>query len=198
MQPYFQLILLAKLDFLSLSFPQSGKPKAALDDLNEVLELKEDFSPARSQRGSLLLKLGRIDEAHIDLEHVLRDDPSNLDALNQYNLIEHIKLDFQNLELIIQDHAWAEGVELLTKLLQELPYNSKLRELRAECFEHLGSKQNAIADLTVSTKMNNDDTSGFLKLSKLHYEIGEVEESLKKIRECLKLNPDHKGRNLAD
>ena len=81
---------------------------------------------------------------------------------------------------------------MLTRLIHELPYNSKLRELRAECFENLGSKQNAVADLTVSTKMNNDDTVGYFKLSKLHYEIGEVEESLKKIRECLKLNPDHK------
>lgn len=169
-----------------------GKPKAALDDLNEVLELRPDFAPARSQRGSLLLKLGRIDEAHIDLEWVLREDPHNMDVLNQYNLIEHIKIDLQNLELVLQDHSWAEGVDLLTRLMQELPYNPKLRELRAECFEHLGSKQSAIADLTVSTKMNNDDTAGYFKLSRLHYEIGEVEESLKKIRECLKLNPDHK------
>lgn len=169
-----------------------GKPKAALDDLNEVLELKEDFSPARVQRGTLLLKMGRIDEAHIDLEHVLRLDPHNIDALNNYNLIEHIKGDYQNLELLLLDHAWAEAAELATKLISELPYNSKLRELRAECFEYLGSKQSAIADLTVSTKMNNDDTKGILKLSRLHYEIGEVEESLKKIRECLRLNPDHK------
>jgi len=169
-----------------------GKPKAALDDLNEVLELRDDFLQARSQRGNLLLKMGRIDEAHIDLEHVLRSDPHNVEALNQYNLIEHIKEDYHRLELILHDHAWAEGAELLTKLIHELPYNSKLRELRAQCFEYLGSKQSAIADLTVSTKMNNDDTSGFLKLSRLHYEIGEVEESLKKIRECLKLNPDHK------
>lgn len=169
-----------------------GKPKAALDDLNEVLELRPDFAPARSQRGSLLLKLGRIDEAHIDLEWVLREDPHNMDALNQYNLIEHIKVDLQNLDLVLQDHSWAEGVDLLTRLMQELPYNPNLRELRAQCFEHLGSKQSAIADLTVSTKMNNDDTAGYFKLSRLHYEIGEVEESLKKIRECLKLNPDHK------
>lgn len=169
-----------------------GKPKAALDDLNEVLELKDDFSPARSQRGNLLLKLGRIDEAHIDLESVLRDDPHNLDALNQYNLIEHLKVDFQNLDLYLQDHSWPEAIAILTKLIQDLPYSSKLRELRSECFEHVGNKQNAIADLTVSTKMNNDDTVGYFKLSKLHYEIGEIEESLKKIRECLKLNPDHK------
>lgn len=169
-----------------------GKPKAALDDLNEVLELKGDFSPARSQRGSLLLKLGRIDEAHIDLEWVLREDPHNLEALNQYNLIEHIKVDFQNLDLYLLDHSWPEAIELLTKLIQELPFSSKLRELRADCFENVGNKQNAIADLTVSTKMNNDDTVGYFKLSKLHYDIGEIEESLKKIRECLKLNPDHK------
>ncbi|CAG2177844.1 unnamed protein product, partial [Oppiella nova] len=52
-----------------------GKHKAGLDDLNEVIVLKPDFLAARLQRGSVLLKQGRLDEAHIDYEWVLRLEP---------------------------------------------------------------------------------------------------------------------------
>ncbi|QQP53487.1 Uncharacterized protein FKW44_005989 [Caligus rogercresseyi] len=33
---------------------------------------------------------------------------------------------------------------------------------------------------------------GFFKLSELHYQLGETDESLNEIRECLKLDPEHK------
>merc|ERR1711973_101916 len=37
-----------------------------------------------------------------------------------------------------------------------------------------------------------DNTAASFKLSNLHYQIGEAEESLIEIRECLKLDPEHK------
>ena len=37
-----------------------------------------------------------------------------------------------------------------------------------------------------------DDTAGFFKLSDLHYRLGEAEESLNEVRECLRLDPEHK------
>jgi hypothetical protein len=39
---------------------------------------------AQVQRGSVLLKIGRLDEAHIALERVLAKDPTNEEA-NRYN-----------------------------------------------------------------------------------------------------------------
>lgn len=58
------------------------------------------------------------------------------------------------------------------------------------------------------TKLIPDNTEGFLRASRLYYAMGEVEDSLKwgilftvndlpdycrEIRECLKLDPDHKS-----
>ncbi|CAG2181258.1 unnamed protein product, partial [Oppiella nova] len=40
--------------------------------------------------------------------------------------------------------------------------------------------------------MRSDNTDGYLRLSKLHFDLGEADESLNTIRECLKLDPDHK------
>ena len=46
----------------------------------QVLQLKADFIQARVQRANVLMKMGRLDEAHIDAENVLRKEPNNEDA----------------------------------------------------------------------------------------------------------------------
>ncbi len=43
-----------------------------------------------------------------------------------------------------------------------------------------------------STKLRSDDTAGFFRLSELHYQLGEAEEALNEVRECLRLDPEHK------
>jgi len=43
----------------------------------------------------------------------------------------------------------------------------------------LGDTRGAIADIRSVTRMSNDNTGGYLKLSKMYYEIGETEESLR-------------------
>ena len=63
-----------------------GKSKPALEDLNQVIQLKPDFQSARLQRGGVLMKQGFLDEAHIDLEWVLRTDPYNEEATRLYIL----------------------------------------------------------------------------------------------------------------
>ncbi|KAI1280664.1 DnaJ -like protein subfamily C member 3 [Halotydeus destructor] len=169
-----------------------GKHKSALEDLNEVILKKPDFIAARLQRGSVLLKQGRLDEAHIDLEWVLRQDPYHDEATHLYTMIEPLKQQIQQAYLLMADAQFAEAVELLSGLLSDLPWDVKLREMRAQAFEKLGDIMSAIGDLRSTTKMRADNTDGFLKLSKLHYELGEPDESLTTIRECLKLDPDHK------
>ena len=48
-----------------------GRARAALEDLNRVLEIQPDFIQARAQKGNILMKLGRLNEAHIELEKVV-------------------------------------------------------------------------------------------------------------------------------
>jgi DnaJ family protein C protein 3 len=157
-----------------------------------VIVLKPDFLAARLQRGSVLLKQGRLDEAHIDYEWVLRLEPYNEEAVHSYSMIEPLKHDIQMAYHLIEDHNWPEAVELLTRLLHELPWDCKLREMRSNAYERLGDIVNAISDLRATTKMRSDNTDGYLRLSKLHFDLGEADESLNTIRECLKLDPDHK------
>ncbi|XP_076324842.1 dnaJ homolog subfamily C member P58IPK isoform X1 [Tachypleus tridentatus] len=169
-----------------------GKSKAALEDLNKVIELKSDFLAARLQRGNILLKQGRLEEAHIDYEWVLRLDPLNEEAQRAYRDLEPVKHDLELAYILIEDRDYIAAIDVLTRLLQVCPWDGKLREMRAGCYEALNDLVNAIGDLRSATKMRSDNTEGYLKLSQLHYKLGEVDESLMVIRECLKLDPDHK------
>ncbi|KAM7302891.1 dnaJ homolog subfamily C member 3 [Ixodes scapularis] len=169
-----------------------GKSKPALEDLHEVIALKPDFLAARHQRGTVLLKQGNLDEAHIDFEWVLRLDPNNPDAHRAYTSIEPLKRDIQMAQDMIADRNYVGAIEVLTRVITECPWDVTLREMRASCYENLGDVMNAIMDLRPTTKMVPDNTVGYLKLSKLYYKLAEAEESLNVIRECLKLDPDHK------
>lgn len=170
-----------------------GKSKPALEDLNKVVDLKPDFLSARMQRGNVFLKQGRLDEAHIDFEWVLRFDPMNEEAVRHYGVIEPLKEDMRAALIMLADRNYIGAVEVLTRLLQECPWNVELRERRAECFEAIGDIPAAIGDLRPTMKMKSDNTNGFLKLSELYYKLGDADESLIAIRECLKLDPDHKN-----
>uniref|UniRef100_A0A8C9ZM70 DnaJ (Hsp40) homolog, subfamily C, member 3b n=1 Tax=Sander lucioperca TaxID=283035 RepID=A0A8C9ZM70_SANLU len=72
------------------------------------------------------------------------------------------------------------------------PWDPESRELRAECYIRMGDPQKAIQDLTPTTRLRNDNRAAFLKLSMLHYSLGDHHESLNHIRECLKLDQDDK------
>lgn len=169
-----------------------GRHRPALDDLNEVIALKPDFVAARSQRGALLFKLGRLDEAHIDLEWVLRQDPYNSEATHLYSLIDSVRNNIMTAEMLMEDRQYHEAADVLTLVLNHVPWSLSLRQMRTDANEMSGDLVSAISDLRVTTKMRNDDTSGFLRLSRLYYELGEPEESLVSVRECLKLDQDHK------
>lgn len=59
------------------------------------------------------------------------------------------------------------------------PWDPESRELRADCYIRLGDPQKAIQDLTPTTRLRNDNRAAFLKLSLLHYSLGEHHESLR-------------------
>lgn len=176
----------------STVYQAMGRYKLALDDLTESLNLNADFLPARLQKAIVLYRQGSLDEAHLNFEFILRVDPYHAEASQYYSQIEVLKSEINMVHELMQMHHWTEAAEMLTRLTQELYWSYELKELRAHCFEQMGDIINAINDLRALTRMKSDNTEGFLKLSKLHYQMGEPEESLNAIRECLKLDPDHK------
>lgn len=93
------------------------------------------------------------------------------------------------------DHSTA--VALLTQLLEISPWSSMIRELRGQSYLRMGDKIAAVSDFRSVNRLSLDGTDGhltmqILNLSKLLYELGHAADALKEIRECLKLDPEHK------
>src|SRR5690606_1778989 len=165
---------------------------SALDDLTESLTLNSDFLPARLQKAIILYRQGSLDDAQNYFEQVLSVDPYHAEATQYYSQIKLLKSDLNVAHQLIESHYWQDAIEVLNKLIQELYFSYELKEMRAHCFEQVGDIINAINDLRALTRMKSDNTAGYLKLSEMHYLMGEPDESLNAIRECLKLDPDHK------
>uniref|UniRef100_A0A8D1QIC1 DnaJ homolog subfamily C member 3 n=1 Tax=Sus scrofa TaxID=9823 RepID=A0A8D1QIC1_PIG len=176
-------------------FLAMGKSKAALPDLTKVIELKMDFTAARLQRGHLLLKQGKLDEAEDDFKKVLKSNPSeNEEKEAQSQLIksdEMQRLRSQALDAF-ESSDYTAAITFLDKILEVCVWDAELRELRAECFIKEGEPRKAISDLKAASKLKNDNTEAFYKISTLYYQLGDHELSLSEVRECLKLDQDHK------
>lgn len=169
-----------------------NRPNSALEDLSKALELNPKFTSALSQRASLLLKLGQLDEAHIDYENLLKIEPDNTELLTMYNKIEKIKDDIMNIQDLFQENQYDVALNDLTPIIEMIPYSTELLKLRASAFEKLNEIRRAISDYRTVAKLNVDANT-YLTIAKLCYRLGEVEESLNSVRECLKLDPDHKS-----
>ncbi len=64
------------------------------------------------------MKMGRLDESHIDLENVVRKEPDNEEANKLYSMIETLK---ENLETAISYLNWKnyeQAIELFGELLE--------------------------------------------------------------------------------
>ncbi|XP_071543692.1 dnaJ homolog subfamily C member 3 [Panulirus ornatus] len=170
-----------------------GRSRTGLQDLDEVIKLKPDFTAARAQRGGVLVKLGRLEEAHIDLENVLRKEPAHEEANRIYTMIEPLKREILEAYSSVRSRRYQHAILLLKNIIERCPWDASLRELRVEAYQAVGDVMNAIADMRVTTKLIQDNTEGFLKLANLYYATGDVEQGLSEIRECLKLDPDHKN-----
>lgn len=109
-----------------------------------------------------------------------------------YVNIEPLKKAVQEVYDFIAVKNYQPALDRLTELVEHIPWDSQLRELRADAYLGVGNTIHAISEMRALTKLTNDNTEGYFKLSTLHYQLGEGEECLKEIRECLKLDPEHK------
>lgn len=169
-----------------------GKSKSALPDLDAVLSLKPDFNAARLQRANVKLKQGKLDEARTDYEDVLKKDSSNSEALEHLKKLSSLKEDLITAKQLMTQGDYVHASSILSTLIEVCPWDPELHELRAECYIQLGELAKAVHDLQPTTKLRNDNTAAHYKISQLLYQMGDADESLKEVRECLKLDADHK------
>lgn len=169
-----------------------GKSKFALNDLTRVLELKPDFHAARYQRGTVFMKIGDYTSAERDFYDILQLDPYHQDANYWYTRIQPARDQYVYILEAIKYNNHAHAIQLMTQLLEISPWSKELREMRADSHIATGDILSAVSDLRSVNRLTQDSTDGYFKLSHLLYQIGHATDALKEIRECLKLDPEHK------
>ncbi|XP_058450318.1 dnaJ homolog subfamily C member 3 [Malaya genurostris] len=169
-----------------------GKAKFAVNDFSRVLELKPDFLAARAQRGQVYLKMGDFDNAELDLMDVLRMDPHNHEVNFQYARIDPARDQWALCVDVIEREDFTTAIALLTQLLEMCPWSVEIREARAQAYIRIGDRLAAVSEYRSVNRLCQDSTEGYYTLSKLLYDLGDSASALKEIRECLKLDPEHK------
>ncbi|CAI4233306.1 unnamed protein product [Auanema sp. JU1783] len=173
-------------------FLAMGKSKSAIPDLDRVIELKPDFTAARISRANVLLKQGDIDNAEVDYNAVLAHDSANDEVSSKIELLSQLRQYVHQAKLFFENEELTHAEYYLTKALEHMVWDASFYKMRARCYEDRREIRKAIADMRTYTKLVADSTDAFLEISQMYYSIGDVEESLGQVRECLKLNPDHK------
>ncbi|KAJ8281964.1 hypothetical protein COCON_G00044830 [Conger conger] len=173
-------------------FLAMGKSRSALPDLTRAIQLKPDFLAARLQRGNILLKQGNTEEAREDFRAVLEGAPDQVEARDQLLRTQELEALQEEAQIAYQHGDYLATATVLDRVLELSPWDPDSREMRAQCYMQLGDPRKAIQDLTPTTRLRNDNRAAFLKLSQLHYGLGEYQEALSHVRECLKLDQDDK------
>uniref|UniRef100_A0A8C1WV59 DnaJ (Hsp40) homolog, subfamily C, member 3b n=1 Tax=Cyprinus carpio TaxID=7962 RepID=A0A8C1WV59_CYPCA len=150
------------------------------------------FLQARLQRGNILLKQGNTEEAREDFLAVLNRSPDHEEAHDQLHKADDLELLQEEAIYVYVYVCMCIYIVNLFFVFQLSPWDPESRELRAECYIRLGDPRKAIMDLTPATRLRADNRAAFLKLSQLHYSLGEHHDSLSQVRECLKLDQDDK------
>lgn len=84
------------------------------------------------------------------------------------------------------------AIHLLSEVIEICSWAPQLYELRADMHLENHDALAAITDIRWATKLQSDNTQGYYKLASLLYQMGHATDALKSIRECLKLDPEHK------
>lgn len=168
-----------------------GKMKSAIPDLGEAINLNPEFKTARVQRANANLKLGNLEDAEDDYNTLMSSGSHQQEAAENLEAIEQVRLNMDAALQLIDNGEYEPAIEHLTAVIEVTQWDADARLLRADCYEHTGDLQSAILDIRPTTKLINDNTEGFYRMSILDYRLGNGEDSLKDIRECLKLDQDN-------
>uniref|UniRef100_A0A8C7CZM7 DnaJ (Hsp40) homolog, subfamily C, member 3b n=1 Tax=Oncorhynchus kisutch TaxID=8019 RepID=A0A8C7CZM7_ONCKI len=168
-------------------FLAMGKSKSALPDLTRAIQLKPDFLAVSGHRKNLIFLFDLLPSP--PQLHRSPDQEEARDQLMRANKLEELR---EEAHAAHHRGDYSTTITVLDRVVELSPWDPESRELRADCYIRLGDPRKAIHDLTPTTQLRNDNRAAFLKLSILHYSLGEHQESLGHVRECLKLDQDDK------
>lgn len=171
------------------AYRAQGRTKQAIKDYDTVLTLKPDFAQARGQRAELLLKHGEFEAARKDFAALAGTDAK---AAGQVAAAEGGEAQFRNLQSLAAAGDHQRAIEVASQLVEIAPSSEHVRMLRGRAYEATGQHGEAIGDYTRAAKLSSGDTEPYVRMSELYFRMGERNDALAQVRECVKLDEEQK------
>ncbi|CAB3407003.1 unnamed protein product [Caenorhabditis bovis] len=164
-----------------------GRAEKALADFNKVLELKSDFYGARNHKANILLKQGKLKEARLEYQKL----PETKEVLAKISLLSELEEIRHTIKYAFEHENCDDVEESVGSLLEKIPWDPSLYQIRAVCRKIRKEFGKAIHDLKIASKLVSDSTTFMLEASKIQYQLGDFKDALNSLRECLRFDPDH-------
>ena len=99
-----------------------------------MIKHKPDFVSAILQRGSVHQKQGSFEHAKNDFSAALKLNPNSEEARSKLAEVAPLDDTFQEAETLMRYYDFAGALERLNTLIEVVPWDPKLREMRADAF----------------------------------------------------------------
>ena len=185
-------------------------PDSAAQVMNTVSQESIDGLITRANTN---LEHGQLDQAVRDYEHVLKENPSCIEALYGLGLVERMRENWakatEYFQKIIKHEPnfspaytnlggityacknFHEAYQWLVKALTLSPYDLETRHLLTEVLIELGRFEEAIQLIMDTLRENPGDVPTLIMVGKLHYEAGKKQESRNYFEQAIRLEPQN-------
>ena len=98
------------------------------------------------QRGSVHQKQGAFEEARNDFSTALKLNPSSEEARSKLSEVAPLDDALREAETLFRYHDFAGAIERLNTLIELVPWDPKLREMRADAFAQVKTSPDGRTD----------------------------------------------------
>jgi tetratricopeptide (TPR) repeat protein len=161
----------------SMEFYLRGNLQQAFD---RIATVPQDVRDPRffAYRAHLLLAVGRVDEANVDIERALRLDPNDPKALALQTIIAVVQND--------KDKA----LSVAQKAVQAAPNSATAQIALSYAQQARFDLEGARASLQKAVQLEPKNALAWARLAELHASFGELKKSLKAAQQAVALEPN--------
>lgn len=161
----------------SIEFYRVGDLQRAIES---IAEIPEDTRDPRFfiYRASLLLSVGRVEEAELDIEKAMQSSPGNVEALALQSVIA------------VAQNEKAKALSLAKKATEAGPDSAAARIALSYGLQANFNLQEALTSLKDAVKLEPENALAWARLAELYLSFGRLSEALKAADRAVTLNPN--------
>lgn len=166
---------LSVIDRVGYSLVQAAQYKEALEYTEKRSKLSPDTAKSLSNKGFILTKIGRVDEALSTLKAALQLDPNDLQVINRYIALSLQAQKFDDIEAFIKENE--------NKHESDYVFLNVLAEYKRA----IHNIEGAIETIYKAIVLEPDNWEAYITLALAYYDEGNVGDAVDQIKIALKL-----------